>query len=175
MVYSGSLFMRNYISFGKSKNLRLLQRSAPLLRVAARGKHISGNRRRPHRVVSGYTGTGVGHNTGPYHFHCQQCGGSEALCECIGVSAIKNIHRHATRIYEGSFEHSGVDFKVDIFSINIGVSFYFDKLKPYGAFQEKEEDMRERVKKIGKKRFWTPLLFAARSLLYKTTIFPIPR
>ena len=51
----------------------------------------------------------------------------------------KKYSQTRDRIYEGSFEHSGVDFKVDIFSINIGVSFYFDKLNLMGPFKKKKK------------------------------------
>ena len=62
----------------------------------------------------------------------------EASVNVLGFS-YKKYSQTRDRIYEGSFEHSGVDFKVDIFSINIGVSFYFDRLNLMRPFNKKRE------------------------------------
>ena len=51
----------------------------------------------------------------------------EASINVLGFS-YKKYDQTRNQVYQGSFESSGVNFKVDILSINIGVSFYFDRL-----------------------------------------------
>ena len=48
----------------------------------------------------------------------------EASVNVLGFE-YKKYSQVRDQIYEGALESSGVNFKVDIFSINIGVSFYF--------------------------------------------------
>ena len=49
----------------------------------------------------------------------------EASVNVLGLS-YKKYDQTRNQVYQGSLESAGVNFKVDILSINIGVSFYID-------------------------------------------------
>ena len=135
-VYSGSLFMRNYISFGKSKTFAFFN-EVRLTAGGGQGKHISGTGDALTGSYQDILELELGIIPGLTIFIANNVA-VEASVNVLGFS-YKKYSQTRDRIYEGSFEHSGVDFKVDIFSINIGVSFYFDKLNLMGPFKKKKK------------------------------------
>ncbi len=121
-VYTGSAFFRNYISLGKSKRFALFN-EVRLSAGGGQGKSISG-------VDENLSGTyqdtfelELGIIPGVTAFIAEGVA-VEASVNVLGFS-YKKYDQTQDQVYTGSFESSGVNFKVDILSVNIGVSFYF--------------------------------------------------
>ncbi|MDO4736963.1 MAG: hypothetical protein Q4B21_08130, partial [Bacteroidia bacterium] len=47
----------------------------------------------------------------------------QASVNVLGLK-YKKIEQVRNQVYQGEYESSGVNFKIDLFSINIGVAFY---------------------------------------------------
>ena len=131
-MFTGAVFFRNYRSLGKSRRFAIFN-EVRLTGGGGQSKQYSG-------VDENVTGTyqeiiqaELGVIPGLTAFIANNVA-VEASVNVLGLS-YKNYTQTRDQIYEGTFEHSGVNFKIDIFSINIGVAFYFDrpfkkKIKP---------------------------------------------
>lgn len=126
-VYSAALIMRNYISLGNSKRFGIFN-EVRLGAGGGQGKIISGK-------GASLTGTfqeifelELGVTPGILAFITNNVA-VEASVNVMGFSY--NRYKQTTdQIYTGVLENSNVNFKIDIFSINIGVSFYIPYLNP---------------------------------------------
>lgn len=135
-IYSGSLFMRNYISFGKSKTFAFFN-EVRLTGGGGQGKQITGIGDKLSGAYQNIFEMELGIIPGFTVFIANEVA-VEASVNVLGFT-YKKYSQTRDRIYEGSFEHSGVDFKIDIFSINIGLSFYFDRLSLVRPFKKKRD------------------------------------
>lgn len=120
-VYTGAVIFRNYMSLGKSKRFGIFNQVG-LSVGGGQGKVISGR---------GAELTGTFQNT--FELELGVAPGVLAfMTNNVAVEASLNVmgfkykrHQQVTdQIHTGSLDQSSVNFKIDIFSINIGVSFY---------------------------------------------------
>lgn len=122
-VYTGSVFMRNYVALGKSKRFGIFN-EVRLSVGGGQSKQISGENN--DEITGSYQDIlemELGLIPGIIGFLTENVA-VEASVNVLGFE-YKKYSQVRDQIYEGSFESSGVNFKVDIFSINIGLSFYF--------------------------------------------------
>ncbi len=123
-IYSGSVFFRNYISLGENKRFAIFN-EVRLTAGGGEGKQMSGS----DEVKGHYQDIfqmELGIIPGITAFIAENVA-IEASVNVLGFS-YKKYDQVRNQVYEGSFESSNVDFKVDILSVNIGIAFYFDRL-----------------------------------------------
>lgn len=120
-VYYGTAMLRNYINLGQSKRFGLFN-EVQLTLGGGQGKIISGR-------GDDLTGTyqdiyefQLGLAPGLAAFLTDQV----ALEASVGVLGFnyRKVKQVKDQIYEGSFNKSSANFKIDIFSIHLGVAFY---------------------------------------------------
>lgn len=122
-VYTGAVFLRNYIALGKSKRFGIFN-EVRLSVGGGQSKQINGENNE--EITGSYQDVlemQLGLIPGVVGFLTDNVA-VEASINVLGFE-YKKYSQTRDQIYEGSFESSGVNFKVDIFSINIGISFYF--------------------------------------------------
>lgn len=122
-VYTGSVFMRNYIALGKSKRFGIFN-EVRLSVGGGQSKQLNGKNN--DEITGSYQDIlemELGLIPGIVGFLTDNVA-VEASVNVLGFE-YKKYSQVRDQIYEGALESSGVNFKVDIFSINIGVSFYF--------------------------------------------------
>ncbi|MBQ3521840.1 MAG: hypothetical protein IJA38_03295 [Bacteroidales bacterium] len=124
-IYTGAVFFRNYISLGNSKRFALFN-EVRLSAGGGQGKTISGVEEELKGSYQDILEIELGLIPGVTAFIAESVA-VEASINVLGFS-YKKYDQTRNQVYQGSFESSGVNFKVDILSINIGVSFYFDRL-----------------------------------------------
>lgn len=126
--YYGTAFVRNYISLGKSMRFGLYN-ELQLTLGGGQGKITSG---------SGDSFTGTYQNT--FEFELGMAPGLVAFINnvvavdvSIGVLGfnVKDVKQTTDQIYVGSQRTTSADFKIDIFSISLGISFYIPTLNPF--------------------------------------------
>lgn len=122
-MYTGSVFLRNYVALGKSKRFGIFN-EVRLSVGGGQSKQITGENNED--ITGCYQDIlqmELGLIPGVIGFLTDNVA-VEASVNVLGFE-YKKYSQVRDQIYEGSFENSGVNFKVDIFSINIGISFYF--------------------------------------------------
>lgn len=122
-MYMGSVFMRNYVALGRSQRFGLFN-EVRFSMGGGQSKQLNGESNE--EITGSYQNIlqmQLGLIPGIIGFLTENVA-VEASVNVLGFE-YKKYSQTRDRIYEGSFESSGVNFKVDIFSINIGVSFYF--------------------------------------------------
>ncbi len=122
-MYTGSVFMRNYVALGKSRRFGIFN-EVRFSMGGGQAKQLNGESNED--ITGSYQDIlkmELGLIPGIIGFLTDNVA-VEASVNVLGFE-YKKYSQTRDRIYEGSFESSGVNFKVDIFSINIGVSFYF--------------------------------------------------
>lgn len=123
-IYTGAVFFRNYISLGESKRFALFNE----VRLAAgggQGKTISGVDDAVEGSYQDIFEMELGVIPGITAFISDNVA-VEASVNVLGLS-YKKYDQTRDQVYKGSLESAGVNFKVDILSINLGVSFYIDR------------------------------------------------
>ena len=123
-IYTGAVFFRNYISLGQSKRFALFNE----VRLAAgggQGKTISGVEEDASGSYQDIFEMELGLIPGITAFISDNVA-VEASVNVLGLNYQK-YDQTRDQVYQGSLERAGVNFKVDILSINIGVSFYIDR------------------------------------------------
>ena len=120
-IYTGAVFFRNYIALGQSKRfaifneVRLSAGGGQSKTISGEGDNVSGSYQDIFElelgVIPGITAF-ISDNVAV-----------EASVNVLGLSYNK-YDQTRDQVYKGSLESTGVNFKVDILSINIGVSFY---------------------------------------------------
>ena len=126
-VYSAALIMRNYISLGSSKRFGIFN-EVRLSAGGGQGKVISGKGETLTGTFQDILEFELGVTPGILSFITNNVA-VEASVNVMGFSY--NRYKQTTdQVYTGVLERSSVNFKVDIFSINIGVSFYIPYLNP---------------------------------------------
>lgn len=133
-MYTGALFFRNYISLGNSRRFAIFN-EVRLTGGGGQGKTISGVDEDLKGSYQEIWEMELGLIPGITAFIAENVA-IEASVNVLGFS-YKKYDQTRDQIYQGSFESSGVNFKVDILSINIGVSFYFDKLNIMRPFKKR--------------------------------------
>lgn len=133
-TYTGSIFFRNYMSLGNSRRFAVFN-EVRLTGGSGQGKTISGTDDGLKGSYQEILEIELGIIPGITAFIAENVA-VEASVNVLGFS-YKKYDQTRDRIYTGSFESSGVNFKVDILSINIGVSFYFNKLNLMGPFKKR--------------------------------------
>lgn len=127
-VYYGTAMMRNYINLGESKRFGLFN-EVRLTMGGGQGKVISG---------TGESLTGTYQDI--YEFQLGLAPGLAAFITnevavevSVGVLGFnyKKINQMTDQTYQGSFHTSSANFKIDIFSISLGVAFYLPTLNPH--------------------------------------------
>ncbi len=122
-MYTGSVFLRNYVALGKSKRFGIFN-EVRLSVGGGQSKQITGeNNQDITGLYQDVLQMQLGLIPGVIGFLTDNVA-VEASVNVLGFD-YKKYYQKRDQIYEGSFESSGVNFKVDIFSINIGISFYF--------------------------------------------------
>jgi hypothetical protein len=127
-IYTGAVFFRNYISLGQSKRFALFNE----VRYSAgggEGKTISGVDENVKGAYQDIFEMELGVIPGITAFIAENVA-VEASVNVLGLS-YKKYDQTRNQVYQGSLESAGVNFKVDILSINIGVSFYIDSRSKY--------------------------------------------
>lgn len=122
-MYTGSVFLRNYVALGKSKRFGIFN-EVRLSVGGGQSKQITGENNED--ITGSFQDIlqmELGLIPGVIGFLTDNVA-VEASVNVLGFE-YKKYSQVRDQIYEGSFESSGVNFKVDLFSINIGISFYF--------------------------------------------------
>lgn len=122
-IYTGAVFFRNYISLGQSRRFAIFNE----VRLAAGGgqsKAISGSDENLKGSYQDIFQMELGLIPGITAFIADNVA-VEASVNVLGLSYNK-YDQTRNQVYQGSLESAGVNFKVDILSINIGVSFYIN-------------------------------------------------
>lgn len=127
-TYYGTAFVRNYISIGESMRFGLYN-EVQLTLGGGQGKTTNG---------SGDTFTGTYQNT--FEFELGMSPGVVAFINnliAVDVSVglmgfnVTSIKQTTDQVYEGSFKSASANFKINIFSINLGISLYIPTLNPF--------------------------------------------
>ena len=127
-VYYGTAMMRNYINLGESKRFGLFNE----LRLTAGGGQG--------KIVSGKGDELSGTFQNIYEFQLGLAPGlaafitNEVAIEAsVGVLGFnyKKTDQITDQTYKGSYTKSSANFKIDIFSLNIGVAFYLPTMNPH--------------------------------------------
>ena len=126
-VYSAAVIMRNYISLGKSKRFGIFN-EVRLGAGGGQGKVISGKGESLTGTFQQILELELGVTPGLLVFITNNVA-IEASVNVLGFS-YSRYKQTTDQIYTGILERSSVNFKVDIFSINIGVSYYIPYLNP---------------------------------------------
>ncbi len=121
-LYTGAIFFRNYVNLGTSKRFALFN-EVRLTAGGGQGKDVSGLEEELKGSYVEKFELELGLVPGITAFIAESVA-VEASVNVLGFS-YKKYDQTRDQVYMGEFESSGVNFKVDIFSINIGVSFYF--------------------------------------------------
>lgn len=126
-VYYGTGMLRTYMNIGSSKRFGLFN-EVRLTFGGGQGKVVSG------------TGEALkGTYQDIYEFQLGLAPGlaafitdNVAIEASVGVLGFnyKKINQVTNQIYEGSYNTSKANFKIDLFSISLGVAFYLPTLKP---------------------------------------------
>ncbi len=124
-IYSGSLFFRNYINLGNSRRFALFN-EVRLTAGGGQGKTMSGVDENVKGAYQDILELELGLIPGITAFIADGVA-VEASVNVLGFT-YKKYEQTRNQVYQGSLESSGVNFKVDLLSINIGVSFYIDHL-----------------------------------------------
>lgn len=138
-VYYGTAMLRNYMSLGQSRRFGLFN-EVRLTIGGGQGKMISGK---------GEELTGTYQDI--YEFQLGLAPGLAAFITdevavevSVGVLGFNynKVKQTTDQIYEGSYNRSSANFKIDLFSINLGVAFYLPTLKPSvkNVFPKKDQD-----------------------------------
>lgn len=123
-IYSGTVMMRNYLSIGEKKRFGLFN-EVRLTAGGGQGKFVSG---------SGDDITGTYQNI--FEFQLGLAPGlvafvtnSIAVEASVGIMGLqyKKVAQTKDQVYKGTYDTSGLNFKFDIFSINLGISFYISQ------------------------------------------------
>lgn len=125
-TYYGSLSYRNYIPLGNSKRFALfsdinLDFGAGQSKIVnGKGESLSGTFQETFEV-------GIGVVPGLVAFVTNEV----AVEASVGIMGLKykRVKQLTNQVLEGSYETSSADFKIDLFSINIGVSFFIPIVK----------------------------------------------
>lgn len=126
-VYSGAAMFRNYLSIGKSKRFGLFN-EVRLVLGGGQSKIISGKGAELTGTYQDVFEMELGVTPGILAFITNNVA-IEASVNVMGFK-YQNYKQTTNQIYTGSLDHSSVNFKIDILSINIGVSFYIPYLNP---------------------------------------------
>ncbi len=124
-VYTGAVFFRNYINLGNSRRFAIFN-EVRLSAGGGQGKTISGADEELIGAYQDILELELGLIPGVTAFIADNVA-VEASVNVLGFS-YKKYEQTRNQVYQGSLESSGVNFKVDLLSINIGVSFYIDRL-----------------------------------------------
>lgn len=130
-TYMGYLTYRTYMNLGNSKRFGLFNEVRFGL-GGGQGKLISGTGEDMEGTYQTITKMELGIVPGLVAFLTNELA-LEASVNILGFSYAK-YNQTTNQIYKGSFDNSSANFKVDIFSINIGLSFYIFKLNPLKAY-----------------------------------------
>ena len=135
-VYYGTAMLRNYMNIGNSKRFGLFN-EVRLTLGGGQGKFVSG------------TGEALkGTYQEIYEFQLGLAPGLAAFITdevavevSVGVLGLnyKKINQVTNQIEEGSYSTSSANFKINLFSINLGVAFYLPTLKPSVKFLRKNK------------------------------------
>ena len=126
-IYYGTAMMRNYIALGDSKRFGLFNEVRFTL-GGGQGKALSG---------SGETVKGTYQDI--FEFQLGLAPGLAAFISnnvavevSVGVLGFnyKTIKQVTNQVYEGSYKKNAANFKIDLFSISLGMAFYLPTLKP---------------------------------------------
>lgn len=126
-VYTGALIMRNYMSLGNSKRFGLFN-EIRLGFGGGQGKVLSGSNDDLTGTFQNIFEMELGLTPGLLAFITNEVA-VEASVNVLGFN-YKRYSQTRDQVYKGYFEKSSVNFKVNIFSINIGISFHIPYLNP---------------------------------------------
>lgn len=148
-VYTGAAIFRNYLSLGQSKRFGLFN-EVRLSFGGGQGKIISGTGPDLTGTYQDIFEMELGIIPGILAFITNDVA-VEASVNIMGFK-YKKYKQTTNQVYEGSLDHSSVNFKIDIFSINIGVSFYIPHLNPVRPFFKKKDKATGSKTKSGRKK-----------------------
>ena len=120
-IYTGAAFFRNYISLGQSRRFAIFN-EVRLSAGGGQGKTISGEGDNVSGSYQDIFELELGLIPGITAFISDNVA-VEASVNVLGLS-YNRYDQTRDQVYKGSLESAGVNFKVNILSINIGVSFY---------------------------------------------------
>lgn len=120
-VYTGAIIFRNYIGLGKSKRFGLFN-EIQLGVGGGQGKIRNGAGEDINGTYQSIFEINLGVVPGIAVFIANNVA-VQASVNVLGLK-YKKIEQVRNQVYQGEYESSGVNFKIDLFSINIGVAFY---------------------------------------------------
>ena len=120
-VYTGAIIFRNYIGLGKSKRFGIFN-EIQLGVGGGQGKMKSGSGEDIKGTYQSIFELNLGVVPGITAFIANNVA-VQASVNVLGLK-YKKIEQTRNQVYIGEMESSGVNFKIDLFSINIGVAFY---------------------------------------------------
>lgn len=126
-VYYGTFMMRNYINLGDSKRFGLFN-EVRLTAGGGQGKNMSGKGETLSGTYQEIYEFQLGLSPGMAAFITNEV----AVEVSIGVVGFKykTVRQITDQTYDGSYTKSAANFKIDIFSINLGVAFYLPTINP---------------------------------------------
>lgn len=126
-IYSGYAILRNYVALGNSRRFGIFN-EVQLGAGGGQGKVVSGRGESLHGTYQKVFELELGLVPGICAFITNNVA-VEASVNVLGFK-YKRYNQIKNRVDYGSFENSAVNFKIDLLSINIGVSFYLVSLNP---------------------------------------------
>ena len=120
-VYTGTLFLRNFINLGNSRRFALIN-DVKLQLGGGQGKMINGKGDDMTGTYTKIYQLGLVFSPGVSVF-INDFSAVEATIGVLGFQ-YKRTEQTTNQIYHGSRQTSGANFKIDIFSIALGMTFY---------------------------------------------------
>lgn len=120
-VYTGTLFLRNYINLGNSRRFALIN-DFKLQMGGGQGKMINGKGESMEGTYTKIYNIGVVCSPGVSVF-INDFASVEATIGVLGFQ-YKRTEQITNQVHTGSRQTSGANFKIDIFSIALGMTFY---------------------------------------------------
>ncbi|MCC8154692.1 MAG: outer membrane beta-barrel protein [Tannerellaceae bacterium] len=121
-MYYGTGFIRTYMSIGNSKIFGLFS-EARVTFGAGQGKTSSGSAETLDQIYQNIKRLQVGFSPGLVAFVTDNA----AVEASVGVMGFDSrwINQDHNKVEQGTFRSTSAKFKIDLFSINLGMSYYF--------------------------------------------------
>lgn len=120
-VYTASAFMRIFMNIEDSKRFGLFN-DVKLMFGGGQGKYINGKGDALEGTYQNILKLGLVYSPGIIVF-INDYSAVEASVGMLGLQ-MKHIDQKTNQVYTGSYKTSSANFKIDLFSIGLGVSFY---------------------------------------------------
>lgn len=133
-TYSGAIYLRNYLSLGESKRFGLFNETR-LTIGAGQGKIVNGSGESITGTYQKIVDVQLGLAPGLVAFITDNVG-IEVSVGVLGLK-YKSIKQVTNQVEMGSWTKTSANFKIDLFSINLGIAFYINSMKGLNPFNYK--------------------------------------